>query len=121
MKSGMFLNWFAVDTSGLYLEMIHEYKDKHTVSQVFHPFLDVIVNTIDKSIDQLSLQEGDTPMHFAARWGSIGIVKYLMDNGADLNVINMVGNIHYELHNTINGLLDIGSSKHIDQQLLGAM
>ena len=55
-------------------------------------------------------------MHFAVREGRMDIVKYLKDNGADLNVMNKVGKINYESQNTNNGLHDNASRKPLDPQ-----
>ena len=38
------------------------------------------------------IQEGDSAMMVAVRWGDTGVVKELVDGGADLNLQNKVIN-----------------------------
>ena len=40
---------------------------------------------------------GKTPLHYAASWGELDVVKFLMDKGADVNATDMRGKtpLHY--------------------------
>ena len=41
-------------------------------------------------IDMLLLQAGSTPLHVASRYGYVEVVKFLIDNQADISATNDV-------------------------------
>ena len=38
----------------------------------------------------LAMADGRTPMHIAAEWGNIGVIKLLLENEADILLIRFI-------------------------------
>ena len=55
-----------------------------------HDSVDVGRELIEHGAKMSSVDKaGDTPLHIAARYNSVGIVDLLIKNGADLNSLNL--------------------------------
>lgn len=49
---------------------------------------------------QPKTNDGETPLHLAAKWGHLNIVKWLVDKKANLNIIDNSKSTAYDLAKT---------------------
>lgn len=113
-----------------FLLLANHYSSADPINTACNDLLDAILKNDNDLVRQL-LRDGSDPntrhasgyypLSLAVRWGSVGIVKLLLDAGADVNGVNLNRYKTFPLiENTRNGNTDIASlllSKHanIDQ------